>query len=197
MPPRSLQETPRSLQEAPQKPLSGLPVAPKRLPRPPREASRSFHLKTSQYLPQTLPELSSHRCSTSSKNSGGGGCQPARAMRSAAPGVFTPGCRACETPPCSVTARRAPLTGRRHSADPPPVLCQTLFFRSSFSTSFSDLCFCPPGPRKRLRNLPPRGLQKGPFVHAFSSCPKLTRNRFSSAFFYMMLCMPKATKHCK
>ena len=72
------------------------------------------------------------------KTSGGGGCQPARAMRSAAPVVelASSGRRACET--YSVNARNASPTGSRHSADPAPNFLFFILFSSSFSTSFAD-----------------------------------------------------------
>ena len=72
------------------------------------------------------------------KTSGGGGCQPARAMRSAAPvlELASSGSRACEV--YSVNARSASPTGSRHSADPAPNIQILVIFPSSFSTSFQD-----------------------------------------------------------
>ena len=72
------------------------------------------------------------------KTSGGGGCQPARAMRSAAPVVelASSGSRACGV--YSVNARSASPTGSRHSADPAPPHRIFSLFSSSFSTSFQD-----------------------------------------------------------
>ena len=72
------------------------------------------------------------------KTSGGGGCQPARAMRSAAPVVelASSGSRACGI--YSVNARSASPTGSRHSADPPPNGALFTLFLFSFSTSFQN-----------------------------------------------------------
>ena len=72
------------------------------------------------------------------KTSGGGGCQPARAMRSAAPVVelASSGRRACEIYSCQ-RAKCSP-TGSRHSADPPAHFILFALFSPSFSTSFSN-----------------------------------------------------------
>ena len=105
------------------------------------------------------------------KTSGGGGCQPARAMRSAAPvlELASSGSRACGIHSCQ-RAKCSP-TGSRHSADPAPPDRLLALFSSSFSTSFSDRSCTP-----IFRSWSPKPFQNGAKTLPKSS-PKRSRIR--------------------